>query len=182
MNDPTLQSGEIRLRAIEPSDVDFIHRMENDPEAWKAGDTLVPYSRFQVEQYVLNTRHDLYTERQLRLMIERVPRGKEKEILGAVDLYDFDPHNRRAGIGILILPDARQKGYAFTALDILIRYCFDVLRFHQLHCSVAAGNTASIRLFEKAGFVKCGVRADWLLSEGRWTDEWMFQLIRKENP
>jgi diamine N-acetyltransferase len=180
MKQQILQSERIRLRAVEPGDVEFIHRMENDPEAWRAGNTLVPYSRFQVEQYVLSTRHDLYTERQLRFMIEKVTTGPPGETVGAIDLYDYDPHNRRAGVGILLQSSARGKGLAHEALLLLVKYCFGTLDFHQLYCHISAGNKASVSLFEKAGFIHCGMLREWTLIDGTWTDELTFQLINRD--
>ncbi len=178
MDHGILHTGKIRLRAIEPGDVEFIVTLENDPETWKAGETLVPFSRFQIEQYVLSSQHDLYAERQLRLMIELDEHGKGKKTIGMVDLFDFDPHNRRAGIGIMILPEFRNRGFAGDAIKALARYSFEVLSLHQLHCSIAGENLPSMRVFEKNGFVQCGRRKDWRVKDGQWTDEVLYQLIR----
>ena len=174
-----LQSQDIRLRAIEPSDLDFIFELENNPEVWQVGNTLIPYSKYQIEQYVLSTQHDLFAERQLRLMIDRVvPDGKNFPI-GAIDLYDFDPYHKRAGVGIIIIPGEREKGYAGEALSLLEKYCFEMLNLHQLYCSITEGNTASIRLFTNCGFVQCGTRREWRFSDGIFRDELLFQLISK---
>lgn len=176
MKKPILKGENIFLRPLEPGDVDFIHTIENDPEVWRAGDTLLPYSRFQVEQYVLNTQHDIFSEKQIRFIIS----GSGSARLGAIDLYDFDPLHRRAGIGVLIIPGEREKGFAGEALTLLIDYAFTVLQLHQVFCYVNERNLASIRLFESAGFIKCGVRKDWRIVNGQWSDEIMYQLIRQE--
>jgi len=178
MENDILRSGNITLRAIEPADIDFILALENNPETWKAGETLVPYSRYQIEQYVLSSQRDLYTERQLRLMIRLEVAEKGNRIIGTIDLFEFDPHNRRAGVGIMILPEYRNKGYAGEALKCLVRYSFEVLSLHQLYCSISGDNLPSISVFEKNGFVQCGRRKEWRLENGQWTDEILYQLIR----
>ena len=178
MTNPILSSGSVSLRAIEPGDVDFILALENDPETWKAGETLIPFSRFQIEQYVLSSQRDLYAERQLRFMICREEPGNESRLIGTVDLFDFDPHHRRAGVGIMILPEFRNRGYAVEALKCLVRYSFEVLSLHQLHCSISADNLASISVFEKNGFTRYGLRKEWRLANGKWTDDLLYQLIR----
>ncbi len=167
----------IRLRAVEPDDVDFIYQMENDPVIWHVGNTVVPFSRFQIEQYALTSQHNIYAEKQLRLMIELQLQPQVNKIIGAIDLYDFDPLHKRAGIGILIIQEEREKGYASESLGLLIHYCFEVLMLHQLYCFISPENTKSLHLFKKHGFVKCGVKKEWRFNEGRWTDEIMFQLI-----
>jgi diamine N-acetyltransferase len=177
MNRDLLRGERIRLRAVEPGDVDVICLLENDTSVWHAGNTLVPFSRFQIEQYAIVSQHDIHTEKQLRLMIEKIENpGKEKAI-GAVDLYDFDPHHKRAGIGIMIDEGERGKGYASESLDLLIRYAFEILLLHQLYCSISPDNLQSLQLFEKHGFIKCGIRKEWRLRKGTWIDEILYQLI-----
>ena len=65
------------LRAPEPSDIDIIFRWENDTTIWHLGNTLAPYSRFAIEQFVLNTDNDIFAAKQLRLMIDWHSSGAE---------------------------------------------------------------------------------------------------------
>ena len=179
MNNNLLQGKHIRLRMPEPTDVDILYQWENDLSVWRVSTTVVPFSRFQMEQYIMNSQHDNYIERQLRLMIDLVVVEASKKTIGCIDLFDFDPLHRRAGIGILIIPNEREKGYAAEALGLLIRYSFEIIQLHQLYCNITSDNNPSIRLFTKAGFIQCGVKKEWRIIDGKWTDEIMFQLIRK---
>ncbi len=174
-----LQGKNILLRAPEPTDIDFIHKMENDPQIWHFGNTLMPYSHYQIEQYVLNIQHDIFAEKQVRLMIETNATGSGRKIVGAIDLFDFDPQHQRAGIGILIIQEEREKGYAAEALKLLVEYSFKILQLHQLFCNITADNPASIQLFEKAGFVPCGLKKEWRLHTNKWVDELTYQIINK---
>jgi diamine N-acetyltransferase len=166
------------LRAPEPADIDIIFQWENDMSIWHLSNTFTPFSRFAIEQFVLNTENDIYTSKQLRLMIDCHSFATGTATIGSIDLFDFDPHNRRAGIGILIDEPSRNKGFATEALHLLIEYCFNTLNLHQLYCNIEPDNAESIRLFTKAGFTKCGYKKEWLLREGKWTDELMYQLIK----
>ena len=165
------------LRAPEPADIDIIFRWENDTSIWHLGNTLTPYSRFAIEQFVLNTDNDIFASKQLRLMIDCHSSGAKATTVGSIDLFDFDPYNQRAGIGILIDESSRRQGYAFEALNLLITYCFKTLNLHQLYCNIEKSNEESISLFTKAGFTACGIKKEWLLREGQWMDELIFQLI-----
>ena len=93
-------------------------------------------------------------------------------------MFDFDPHHRRAGVGILIEDSARRKGFASEALQLLIEYCFDLLNLHQLYCSIEHDNKESIGLFTKAGFEACGKRRDWFFRNESWKDELLFQFLK----
>lgn len=175
------RDAEIRLRAVEPGDVDVLLDMENDPAAWKVSNTLAPYSRFQLEQYVLNAPNDIHANRQLRLIIEWAGEKQRPLVVGATDLFDIDLIHRRAGVGILILYPYRKKGFAQAALEVLVRYAFNVLSLHQLYCTIPAHNKASIHLFGKNHFKKTGVRKDWFFDGKSWQDEWLYQRIRSDD-
>ena len=98
--------------------------------------------------------------------------------VGAIDLFEYDPIHRRAGIGILIYEQSdRGRGYASDAVETLCRYAHDTLRAHQLWCNVGADNEASLRLFRSAGFTEIGVKRDWLWRPDGYHDEVMLQKI-----
>ena len=106
-----LKRDNISLRAPEPEDIDFLLDMENDSGLWHVSNTNNPFSRFDIEQYVMLSDKDVYSAKQIRFIIDYS--GKEKtQTVGAIDIFDFDAHNRRAGIGISIIEDQRKKGYA----------------------------------------------------------------------
>ncbi len=165
----------IRLRAVEPEDIDPMYRWENDPSVWRVSGTTAPFSRHTLERFIEEQQFDLFQTRQQRLMIETLADG---QVVGALDLFEFDPLNGRAGIGLLIYPaDARGKGYAKDAVSTVCRYGCEVLRLHQLWGNVGATNEASLALFRKAGFTEIGIKRDWLWTPDGYTDEILFQKI-----
>ncbi len=172
----SLSGEKVRLRALEPEDVDLLYAWENNTEVWLVSSTLVPFSKAEIAEYIKSASRDIYIARQLRLMIET--NENSAKTLGAVDLYDFDPFHLRAGVGILVAGEEnRRKGYASDALRVLINYCFDYLHMKQLYCSIPDGHEASIRLFESLGFMPCGRKKQWVRTPKGWIDELMFQLI-----
>jgi diamine N-acetyltransferase len=168
------------LRAPEPADVDTIFRWENDTRIWHLGNTIAPYSKFEVEQFIFNSDHDIFSAKQLRLMIDWHSSGIKDITVGILDLFEFDPYHKRAGIGILIDEDYRKRGFAAEALSLLIEYCFKTLDLHQVYCNIEQNNDVSIRLFINAGFVNCGLKKEWLYREGKWNDVLTFQLINRK--
>jgi diamine N-acetyltransferase len=172
------QSNSIQLRALEPSDVDLLYAWENDEKLWHLSNTVAPFSKFVLEQYIMNAQQDIYSTRQLRLMIDKIETGN-KATIGAIDLFDFDPVNKRAGVGILLEQSEQKKGYASQALNILIKYCFSTLQLHQLFCNIAIDNNDSLELFKKLNFEVTGIKKDWLFIEEKWVDEYLLQLIKR---
>ncbi len=168
----------IKLRALEPEDTDILYEWENDPEVWRVSNVHVPFSRDAIRKFVQNFQYDIYQSKQVRWMID-LKTGSQWFTIGAIDLYDFDPHNRRAGIGILIKDRKhRGKGYASDALSLIIDYCFKILNLNQVYCSIPEYNASSILLFEKHHFIRTGERKQWLLDNGQWVNELFMQRLR----
>lgn len=166
----------IKLRAPEPDDVDFLFDLENDTRLWHLSNTQSPFSRFDMEQYVLQSDKDIYLSKQIRFIIEKID-GKKGRTIGTIDLFDFEPKHKRAGIGITLVEDERGKGFAAIALKIIIRYAFGYLKLQQLYCEIEEDNAASKKLFETAGFKLTGMKKQWLIRGIERIDVLFYQLI-----
>ena len=163
------------MRALEPEDLEFVYHIENNEDIWEVSNTSTPYSRFLIKQYLENAQQDIYEAKQLRLAICL---ANDNRIIGLIDLFDFDPKNLRAGIGIVIENTKdRVQGFGKEALELLINYSFTKLNLHQLYANIGTENTASLKLFSNFGFQKIGIKKDWNFSQGKYTDEAIFQLI-----
>ncbi|MEN2400707.1 GNAT family N-acetyltransferase [Flavobacterium sp. MC2016-06] len=174
----TLKGDSIYIRALEPNDLEFVYAMENDQSIWEVSNTQTPYSRFLIRQYLENAQQDIYEAKQLRLAICR---DEDFPAIGLIDLFEFDPKNNRAGVGIVIQQDAnRNQKVGSEALELLINYAFHNLNLHQLYANISTENAASIGLFTKFGFKKIGIKKDWILLDGHYQDEAIFQLINKQ--
>jgi diamine N-acetyltransferase len=175
-----LKGRQTLLRALEPTDLDILYKWENNIDNWNLSGTLTPYSRFVIEQYLAASHHDIYYNKQLRLMIDKTD-GETETAIGCIDLFDLDPFHKRAGVGILIgETENRKKGYGTEALQLLTEYAFNKLDMHQLFANIAADNVSSLEMFKKCGFVMIGIKKEWLNVNGSWNDECLFQLIKPE--
>ncbi|MCM1108033.1 MAG: GNAT family N-acetyltransferase [Clostridium sp.] len=155
----SLQTEHIRLRAIEPEDLDFFYDLENDVSLWRCGDTNVPYSRYVLRRYLSECRNDFFADGQLRLVIEN---KASCQPVGCVDLMAFDPMNNRAEVGVAVIPQYRHCGVGKEALGLLLVYADEILHIHQLYAYVAAQNEESFKLFLSVGFTEGVILEDWL--------------------
>ncbi|MDP5000668.1 MAG: GNAT family N-acetyltransferase [Flavobacterium sp.] len=173
----TLKETNIYLRALEPEDLEFIYKIENNESVWEVSNTQTPYSRFLIRQYLENAHQDIYEAKQLRLAICL---NDTFEALGLIDLFDFDPKNNRAGVGIVISNETnRNSGIGSEALGLVINYAFHHLQLHQLYANIGSKNEISISLFTKFGFQKIGVKKDWNKVYNQYEDEELYQLINQ---
>lgn len=169
-----LENNELKLRALEPEDLENLYKWENNSKLWIYGNTLTPYSKLALRNYISETQQqDIYEAKQLRLMIELKLSGA---IIGTVDLYEFDFHHSRAGVGILIDEDYRNRNYASQTLEIIREYVFSFLRIKQIFAYIATDNLQSIRLFEKSGYTRSGELIEWICSNSTYKNVYIYQL------
>lgn len=168
-----LENKNISLRALETEDIDLLYKWENNTEIWEVSQTQVPFSKYVLRQYLEVAHHDIYVTKQLRLVIENA----EKQAVGLVDLFDFEPYHLRTGVGIFIHKHFGNRGYASEALGLLKNYVKQSLGLHQLYANIQAHNEKSLALFQKQGFVAVAVKQDWLKTATGWENEILLQCI-----
>ena len=170
-----IEGERIRLRAVEPTDIDLLYAWENDASVWAVSGTLIPFSRHTLQRFLDEQQYDLLQTGRQRLIIEL---RDEPRAVGALDLFELDLLNGRVGVGILIHAAAdRAQGYGRDAVETLCRHAREVLGLHQVWCTAAASNTASRRLFAACGFTETGCRRDWLRTPEGWADEILLQRL-----
>ena len=98
-------------------------------------------------------------------------------VCGAIDLYSYDPLNRRAAVGIMVANEYRRQGYALAMLRELQQIATNNYKLHTLYADIAATNTASIALFRKAGYEECGRFKEWLNIDDTYIDTIRLQKI-----
>ena len=171
-----LENEKLRLRAVEPEDLDRLYAWENNSQLWDVGNTRNPFSRFVLRQYIVDSDKDIYENKQLRLMmVSKVT----DETVGTVDLFDFDIHNSRIALGLFVDAAFQGKGYAKASLRLIEEYVFNYLKINQLYCHIAETNTASMRMFEQENFEKTGLLKDWIKTTDGFENIVLFQQFRK---
>lgn len=168
-----LKSSKLKLRAVEPEDLDLMYLIENDTELWPLGQASVPFSYYALKQYIAESSNDFFHDRQLRLVLETA----EGTSVGFVDLQNYDPLHHRAEVGIVVVPEQQRKGLATEALSLLAKYVSSHLGVHQLYALVPKDNTASVALFKKCGYKETATLQDWLNSPKGWQSVIVYQLV-----
>lgn len=163
----------VRLRAMEPEDLDFLYAVENDHTTWSVGNTSVPYSRYVLHDYIANAVNDIYADGQVRLVVE----NEGGEAVGLVDVVNFDARHRRAEVSLVIHREHRGKGYATATLNRLHDYALHTLHLHQLFAIVEEGNAASLSLFRKLGYDGENRLCEWLYDGVGWHDALLLQRL-----
>ena len=97
----------------------------------------------------------------------------------------FERVNRRSRIasisGVALHPGARGRGVIDRALGRLLDVLFGDLEFHRVQLEVYAFNERAIRVFERAGFVREGVRRRAYWRNDIWVDGIMLGILAEEH-
>ena len=163
----------IYLRALELDDLEFLFEIENNRDFWEISYTILPFSKYYLEKYIKESNLDIYLEKQFRFVISL----ENKVPVGLIDLFDFDPVNHRAGIGIFIMNTYRKKGYAVESIKLIEDISKEDLQIHQLYVNVGIDNKISLNLFRKLGYLEIGIKKDWNYIDGQYRDEVFLQKI-----
>lgn len=154
---------------MEPADIGWLYKFENDTNLWQCGNRTQPLSRADIAAFVEHSDLDLYQTRQLRLMIDK--KGRPAETVGAIDVFCFDPFHLHASVGILITKEWQGQGLATEALNLFVVYLHSTFGIRAVEATTAANNQSSQKLFERCGFKLVGIRPLWLRQGEAFIDE-----------
>lgn len=163
----------VKLRAIEPEDLDTMYSIENDRSIWNVSVTNVPYSKQTILNYISNSVSDIYVDRQVRMMVENI----YGEIVGIVDIVNFEPSHLRAEIGIIISPEFSGRGYGRAVLNAVADYAIRILHLHQLYAIVSVNNERSLKMFKCCGYKETSCLKEWLYDGKNYVDALMLQVF-----
>ena len=164
----------LKLRALEPTDLEIMYDVENDKSLWVYSNTTSPFSKHTLKKFIENSHLDIIEHNQLRLVIH-----DESNSYGFIDLFDYDQVSRRAGIGIIIFERFRHRGIGSLSLKLIEEHVLNHLPMHQLYANISSNNVESISLFKKNGYNKVGLKKDWMFYNNKFNDELLFQKILK---
>ena len=164
-------SKNVTLRRPKLLDLDQLLLWENNLDNSLFSDNPIFYTMEQIKEF-LNSDQDIFLDRQIRYIID-----SSGFPVGCVDLFKYDMVNSRAGVGIFIDEKFRNMGIASEALSLLKSICIKDYFISNLYANILHTNKPSIKLFERAGFTKNGVKENWIRTENSMLDVWFFQCF-----
>ena len=163
----------IKLRALEPEDIDVLYSIENNKDLWKYSNRNEPYSKYTLKKYIEIQNQEISESKQKRFVLS----NNDKIVFGFIDLFDFETFHRRAGIGLVILSDYRNKGFGSKGLELIEYHSKLYYNLHLLYANVAYENKESNLLFKKMKYDLVGVKKKWNYYNNSFHDECLYQKI-----
>ena len=165
---------QIYLRDVRLSDVNKnYYRWMNDPEITKFTESrFFPTSKEALEEYVKEKQKD-----KDNIFLAIIFKENHQHI-GNIKIGPINWIHRLADIGIIIGgKDYWGKGCATEAIRLISNYAFSTINLHKLTAGCYKGNAASGKAFEKAGFIKEGMRKAHLFYNGEYQDILQYGMI-----
>jgi len=134
----------LRLRTLEKEDIDFIHRLTNNPDIMSYWFEEAYNSKVKLEEVYMKNKDN---NRDRLFVLE-----KNSEQLGFVALFSINPIHRKAEFAIMIDPAHQGFGYASQATQLATDYAFTVLNLNKLYLIVDEENEKARHVYQKAGF------------------------------
>ena len=166
----------VKLRAIEPEDLDLLRDMINDPKLERliVGHSF-PTSKLQQQNWYNKLSED---QRNLRLIIET----KEDGAIGFANIVDIDWVNRTAFHGIKIAKQTnRGKGIGTDTVMAVMKYCFEELQLKRLESTIVSYNKASLKLYtERCGWQQEGTKREAVFKNGKFCDLNIVGILKED--
>ncbi|SFR88404.1 Protein N-acetyltransferase, RimJ/RimL family [Halomicrobium zhouii] len=171
MPGPAFLAGDrLTLRTVTPDDCEFIASQWNSP---------------QIRRYT--SQHDPQSVADVREMVEESDDSfvdflpcRDEDPIGYAWAFNVNDVSGHGEIGYWIVESERGQGYATEAVDLLAEWAFHDRQLHRIQARVFAGNEASMRVLEKAGFEREGTMREAYRVEGEFVDAALFGLLARE--
>lgn len=162
----------IKLRALEPDDLDQLVRWEEDHV--ESGLRVAPYSRAVLKRYLEESHKDFWEAEQVRFVLSKA----DGMAIGLFDVFNANPIHLRAEVAMLVDPKFRGQGLGYKGLQLVERWAFSRVGLKCLHAEVFTSNISAIRVFQACGYETAGLLKAWYRVGPEFRDVQIFQRIK----
>lgn len=167
-----------KLRELQRKDIPTINNWRNNRELVDYLGAPYRYISLEIDykwyENYLNNRHNT-----IRCSI--VKKEDEDSILGLVSLTNMNSLNQSAAFHIMIgSENNRGKGLGYFATTEMITHAFNNMNLNRVELNVLESNSRAIKLYEKIGFKKEGIRRKSVFKNGEFVDMIMMGILKEE--
>jgi RimJ/RimL family protein N-acetyltransferase/nitroimidazol reductase NimA-like FMN-containing flavoprotein (pyridoxamine 5'-phosphate oxidase superfamily) len=176
-----LETDRLQLQEISWDDLDQLHKFHSIPEVDE-------YNTLGIPTSVDETKKIMGREIEAQMNVERssytwkIELKEGEHFIGLAGITLSNDKFRLGEIYYKLDPQFWGKGYATEVAKKLISTGFDELNLHKVEAGVAVGNERSIRVLEKAGMKREGLRRKILPIRGEWVDNYHYAIVENDLP
>lgn len=159
----TLSSGAVRLRVVEPRDLEALYRLVSSEDLayrWRyRGSTPSPD----------DFRRDLWKDTLAQFVVETTPK---QELVGLVSAYHANHRNQTAYLSLIATPEFGQTGVLMIAAELFVSFVFQNWNFRKLYSETLEFNLVQFKsaFGDRGPFREEGRLRDYEFFDGRFWD------------
>ena len=166
MKNILIEGQRLRLRKANESDLSYIIALEYDPENLKF---IVPFDEdFHTE--ILNSDNS----EKMDVIIEEI---ESENPVGYFMLQGLNTHEVE---WTHVIVGKKGLGYGRESLKLLMKWCFEIKKFHRGWLDCKDYNKVAIKLYESSGMTREGLLRDTLLTNGVYENLIIFGILDRE--
>ena len=168
-----------KLRLIDIADLDSIHKLHSLPEIDEFNTLGIPENKQETQSVISSwiAENQLLQIKNYTFAIEHKSSG---EFMGLFGLKLGNAKYKRAEVWYKIHPDYWKKGFASEILRKVIVFGFESLKLHRIQAGSAVNNVGSIKVLEKAGFIREGRGRQVLPLKSGWSDNFEYSILESD--
>lgn len=165
----------IYFRPIEPGDEPLCRRWINDPRVWRTLSHRTPVNECREREWI-----EGHGKRDTDVICGIVARDGDR-LVGSCGLHQISPVDHSAVYGLMIGEvEAQNQGYGSEATRLMVQLGFEEFNLHRIELCVYDFNPRAIRVYEKAGFVREGIRRQAVWRGSQYRDVLIYGILREE--
>ena len=176
-----LQSNRLTIRNVESADLDNIHELHSLPETDRFNTLGIPETVHTTEA-ILNEWLSLKVKKPRISYIFCIESKNDRQFIGLIALNLGKSNYRSGEVWYKIHSAYWGNGYTTEALVKVLEFGFNELNLHRIEAGCAVDNTASIRVLEKVGMKREGMKRQNLPIRGEWKDNYFYAILDEDNP
>ena len=174
-----LSTERTRLKLIDLSDLDFIHRLHSLNETDEFNALGIPENIEQtksiIEPWIVQNELELIKSYTFKI------EGKlDNQPIGLFGFKLWDKKHRRGEVWYKFHVDFWNKGYATEVLREVLNFGFNDLGLHRIQAGCAIENIGSIKVLEKVGMIQEGRGRQILPLKSGWSDNFEYSILETD--
>lgn len=169
----------LELKEISWNDLEDIHRLYSIPEVDEFNTLGIPDNIEQTRENIRPMIEDQKNEIR-KFYSWKIVLCKTAEFIGMAGMTLSNDKFRLGEIYYKLDPYFWGRGYATEVSKALIKAGFDIFYLHKVEAGVATANLRSIRVLEKSGMTREGLRRKILPIRGKWVDNYHYAIVEDD--
>lgn len=174
-----LVTNRLLLEEITSNDLQLIHELHSIPELDKYNTLGIPKDLDETRKVIQPAIDDQQKNIRSQFCWKILLKNSDKTI-GLAGMFPSNDRFRLGEIYYKIHPDYWRHGYATEAAKELVRFGFEELNLHKVEAGVATENVRSMRVLEKIGMTREGLRRKILPIRGKWKDNYHYAIVEDD--